>query len=93
MANLTKTTTSFEDILLNWVFDDVDDWHDGLISATAQQFIDSCYEESRQLLEDAGVENIPSSKQAVIEKAHNDGLLQDAATRAANAPASPGTEE
>ena len=89
MATLTKETSAVQDIILAWAFENVDDWHDGLINHMTGSRLDSCYEEARQLLVDNGHTSIPASKEDTISLASTSGYLLTMAQKAANAPASP----
>lgn len=89
MATLTKETSAVQDIILAWAFENVADWHDGLINHMAGSRLDSCYEEARQLLVDNGHTSIPATKEDTISLASTSGYLLTMAQKAANAPASP----
>ena len=89
MATLTKETTAVQDIILAWAFENVADWHDGLINDMATSRLDSCYEEARQLLVDNGHTSIPATKEDTISLASTSGYLLTMAQKADNAPASP----
>lgn len=90
MATLTKNTSEVQDIILSWAFENVSDWHDGLIDHMTGTRLDTCYEEARQLLVDNGHTSIPSSKEDTIMLAHTSGLLMSMVGRQeeaeANAP-------
>lgn len=90
MATLTKNTSEVQDVILSWAFENVSDWHDGLIDHMTGTRLDTCYEEARQLLVDNGHTSIPSSKEDTIMLAHTSGFLMSMAGRQeeaeANAP-------
>jgi hypothetical protein len=87
MATLTKNTSEVQDIILSWAFENVSDWHDGLIDHMSGTRLDTCYEESRQLLVDKGHTSIPASKEETIILAHNSGFLMSMVERQAAAEA------
>ena len=89
MATLTKNTSAVQDIILAWAFENVADWHDGLIDHMASTRLDDCYEEARQLLVDNGHTSIPATKEDTISLASTSGYLLTMAQKAANAPEAP----
>ena len=86
MATLTKNTTEVQDIILAWAFENVADWHDGLIDHMSDARLDRCYEEARQLLVDNGHTTIPASKEETIKLASDSGYLLTMAERAEEDP-------
>lgn len=93
MATLTKETSAVQDIILAWAFENVDDWHDGLIDHITETRIDSCYEEARQLLVDNGHTSIPATKEDTISLASTSGYLLTMAQKGEIETDSPKVEE
>lgn len=93
MATLTKETSAVQDIILAWAFENVDDWHDGLIDHMAGTRLDSCYEEARQLLVDNGHTSIPATKEDTISLASTSGYLLTMAQKGQIETDSPTVEE
>lgn len=83
MTSLTKNLTQIQEILLTWNFSDIHDWHDGFIDSIANQHLDKCYEECRNLLIQSGSTTIPASKEDTILEAKNKGLLKTLAEKEA----------